>query len=318
LLEDPLAEEVLRGSFLAALAYRDEWQAYRAAADRATRVPPRRDLRMEALLEILDGTLRVNAHSYLADEILMLMGVADDFGFKVAVLQHVLEGYKVADEIAAHGAAASTFSDWWAYKYEVIDAIPYNGVILHDRGVSVSYDSDSDELGRRLPLEAAKAIRYGDLEPAVALSFVTSEPAKQLGVGDRIGTLETGKDGDFVIWSGDPLSTFTRCEQTWIDGRRYFDREQDLAARPALEAERLALIAKVRAESKKDAPDAEADASPEESMDASEPVPPDTRPPDTVPPATAPTGDSLTPETASPPTSRPPAGAPATATGSRS
>lgn len=252
----PGVEEVLRQSFLAAREYQGEWQAYRAAPDRATRVPPRRDLQMEALLEILDGSLRVNAHSYRADEILMLLGVADDFGFRVAVLQHVLEGYKIADEIAAHGAGASTFSDWWAYKYEVIDAIPYNGAIMHQRGVSVSFNSDSDELGRRLPLEAAKAIRYGGLEPAEALSFVTLEPARQLGLEKRLGSLEVGKDADFVLWSGDPLSTFSRCEQTWIDGRRYFDREEDLAARPALEAERLALIAKVRATVKKDAPDA--------------------------------------------------------------
>jgi imidazolonepropionase-like amidohydrolase len=164
----------------------------------------------------------------------------------------VLEGYKVADELAAGGAGASTFSDWWAYKFEVIDAIPYNGAIMWDRGVVVSFNSDSSDLARRLNTEAAKAVRYGGVPEAEALKFVTLNPAIQLGIDDRVGSLEKGKDADFVIWSGHPLSTYTICEQTWIDGRKYFDRQDDLTAREAIAAERQELMAKVRAEAEKE------------------------------------------------------------------
>ena len=174
---------------------------------------------------------------------LMLMGVAESFGFRVATFQHVLEGYKIADEIARHGAGASGFSDWWAYKYEVIDAIPWNGAILHDRGVVASFNSDSDELARHLNVEAAKAVRYGGLSEEEALKFVTLNPAKQLRVDRWVGSLEPGKDADFVIWSGSPLSTRSRVDETWIDGRRYFDRAADAEARERLERERTARLA---------------------------------------------------------------------------
>ncbi|NIO59918.1 MAG: amidohydrolase family protein [Acidobacteria bacterium] len=179
----------------------------------------------------------------------MLLRVAEDFGFTIATFQHVLEGYKVADELAAGNAGASTFSDWWAYKFEVIDAIPHNGAIMWDRDVVVSFNSDSSELARRMNTEAAKAVRYGGVPEDEALKFVTINPAIQLGIEDRVGSLEKGKDADFVVWSGHPLSTYSICEQTWIDGRKYFDREEDLAAREAIAAERQALLAKVRAES---------------------------------------------------------------------
>lgn len=216
----------------------------------ANRVPARRDLQLEALVEIMNGKRLVHAHSYRADEILMLLGLAKRFGFRVATFQHGLEGYKVADEIAAQGSGASIFTDWWAYKYEVIDAIPWAGAILASRGVVTSFNSDSNELARRMNLEAAKAVRYGGLEPAEALKFVTLNPAKQLGVGDRIGSLEKGKDGDFVVWSGDPLSTYTVAEQTWIEGRKYFDRTIDLAARDTVMKERQALLEKTKASDK--------------------------------------------------------------------
>ncbi len=183
----------------------------------------------------------------------MLIELAESFGFRVATFQHVLEGYKVADEIAAHGAGASSFSDWWAYKYEVIDAIPYNGALMREREVVVSFNSDSDELARRLNLEAAKAVKYGGVADDEALKFVTLNPANQLGIDDRVGSLEPGKDADFVIWSGDPLSTYTVCEQTWIDGRKYFDRAQDLERRRQISAERDTLLAKLdKKESKAD------------------------------------------------------------------
>jgi hypothetical protein len=176
----------------------------------------------------------------------------EEFDSRVAVFTHILEGYKVADEMAAHGAAGSTFSDWWAYKFEVIDAIPYNGAIMQDRGVVVSFNSDSSDLARRMNTEAAKAVRYGGVPEAEALKFVTLNPAIQLGIDDRVGSLEKGKDADFVVWSGHPLSTYTICEQTWIDGRKYFDRQDDLTAREAIAAERQELLAKVRAEAEKD------------------------------------------------------------------
>jgi imidazolonepropionase-like amidohydrolase len=249
-------EQVIRERFRQALDYRRRWREFEAGSGR-DRVPPRRDLQLEALVEILEGRRDIHAHSYRADEILMLMQVAEELGFRIRCFQHVLEGYKVADELAAHGATASTFSDWWAYKYEVIDAIPYNGSIMADRGVVVSFNSDSSELARRLNLEAAKAVRYGGVPEEEALGFVTLNPAIQLGAEERIGSLEPGKDGDFVIWSGHPLSTYSIVEQTWIEGRRYFDRAEDLSRRRATAAERDMLLKKARAKEELDeAPDA--------------------------------------------------------------
>ncbi|MFN7940779.1 MAG: amidohydrolase family protein [Thermoanaerobaculia bacterium] len=239
-------EQLIRERFLAALDYQREWKEWEGAKAK-NRVPPRRDLQLEAIGEILAGKRRIHSHSYRADEILMLLRLAEQFGVRVATFQHGLESYKVADEIARHGAGVSMFSDWWAYKYEVIDAIPWAGAIDWQRGVVVSYNSDSDELARRLNLEAAKAMRYGDVPAAEALKFVTLNPALQLGIADRVGSLEVGKDADFVIWSGSPLSTLALAEQTWVDGRKYFDRAADLAARPALAAERAALVTKARA-----------------------------------------------------------------------
>jgi N-acetylglucosamine-6-phosphate deacetylase len=174
---------------------------------------------------------QVHCHSYRQDEILAFLRVCEEFGVKVGTLQHILEGYKVADAIAKHGAAASSFSDWWAYKFEVYDAIPYNGQILRDAGVLVSFNSDDAELARRLNLEAAKAVKYGKVPEEEALKFVTLNPAKQLGIDKRVGSIEVGKDADLVVWSGPPLSTLSRCEQTWVDGRRYFDRTEDQAMR---------------------------------------------------------------------------------------
>jgi imidazolonepropionase-like amidohydrolase len=240
-------EEVLRARFQAARDSAREWADHRAGKKRSA-VPPRHDLELEALVEILEGRRLVHAHSYRADEILMLLRVAEEFGFRIATVQHGLESYKVADEIARHGAGASIFSDWWAYKYEVIDAIPWAAAIDYRRGVLTSFNSDSEELARRLNTEAAKAVRYGGVPEVDALKLVTINPARQLRIDDRVGSLEAGKDADFVLWSGHPLSTGTVCLQTWIDGRKYFDREADLAAREALAAERAALLAKVRAD----------------------------------------------------------------------
>jgi N-acetylglucosamine-6-phosphate deacetylase len=248
-------ETFIRDSFTAARDYKARWDRRRAmsAETKARTMPPARDLELDALVEILEGTRLVHCHSYRQDEILMLIRVADEFGFRIGTFQHVLEGYKVADAIAAHGAGGSSFSDWWAYKMEVMDAIPYNGAIMHDQGVLVSFNSDSDELARRMNTEAAKAVRYGGVAPEEALKFVTLNPARQLRIDDRTGSLEEGKDADFVIWSGDPLSTYTRCEQTWIDGARYFDLETDRQLRESVHAERQRIIQKILAQAHGDA-----------------------------------------------------------------
>jgi len=241
--------ESIRERFQAARDYRRRQEEYRkaAAVKGARPIPPEPDLQLEAIAEILEGKRTIHCHSYRKDEILQMMRSAEEFGVKVGTFQHALEGYKVADEIARHGAGASGFSDWWAYKVEVFDAIPYAFPLMRERGVLVSFNSDSDELARRLNLEAAKAVKYGKVAPADALAFVTSNSARQLGIADRVGSLEVGKDGDFVLWSGDPLSTSTVALETWIDGKKYFDRAADLAARPQRDAERAALVAKAKA-----------------------------------------------------------------------
>jgi len=241
--------ESIRERFAAAHDYGKVWEEYNklSEAQQAHCEPPRRDLQLEAIWEILTGKRLIHSHSYRQDEILALIRLADDFGIHIGTFQHVLEGYKVADEIAAHGAGASSFSDWWAYKMEAYDAIPYNGAIMQKRGVLVSFNSDSDELARRLNLEDAKAIRWGDLTEEEAIKFNTINPAKQLRIDKRTGSLEPGKDADFVIWSGNPLSVYTVAEQTWVDGVKEFDRAEDLASRAALEKERADLIEKVKA-----------------------------------------------------------------------
>lgn len=237
-------EKTIRDAFLRARDYQRKQQAYHNGTEQ---LPPRRDLQLDALVEILQGKRRVHCHSYRQDEVLMMLRVAEEFGFRVATFQHVLEGYKVADELAAHGAGASTFSDWWAFKVEAYDAIPYNGALLTNRGVLTSFNSDSSELARRLHLEAAKAVHWGKLAPEEAIKLVTLNPAKQLGVDKYVGSVEPGKDADLAVWSGDPLATGTICLQTFVDGKLLFDRNADLAARPKLEAEKKALLAAEKA-----------------------------------------------------------------------
>ncbi len=239
--------ESIREAFLAARDSMREWEAYRKLPPREQerREPPRRDLQLEALAEILRGERVIHSHAYRQDEILALMRVAEEFGVRIATFQHVLEGYKIADELRAHGAGASTFSDWWAYKLEAYDAIPYNGALMHERGVLVSFNSDSSELARRMNLEAAKAVKYGGLDEQSALAFVTIHAARQLGIDHRTGSLEPGKDGDFVVWSGHPLSAYSLVEQTWVEGVREFDRAQDLERRHRVAALRAELRQKI-------------------------------------------------------------------------
>ncbi|HYU43839.1 MAG TPA: amidohydrolase [Vicinamibacteria bacterium] len=245
-------EVVLRDAFRRAQDYKREWDEYdrsqslgggrlrsqslgggrlrnlEAAGARGERpLGPRKDLQLDELRDILEGKTYVHAHCYRADEILMLIHLADEFGFKVRTFQHVLEGYKVASEIAKHGAGASTFADFWGYKMEAFDAIPYNAAIMAAHGVNVSLNSDDDERARRLYWEAAKAVKYGGVSEIEALKMVTLNPAWQLGVDKRVGSIEVGKDADIAIFSAHPFDPATRVEMTLVDGIVYFDRAHD-------------------------------------------------------------------------------------------
>lgn len=222
-------EALLRDVFTRAQEYRTEWQRYEQQRRNVRRgqpapVPPRRDLQLETLVEIMEGKRLVHAHSYRADEILMLLDIARDFGFRIASFQHVLEGYKVADELAAAGSGASTFADNWAFKIEAYDAIPHNMAIMYERGVRVSINSDSDERARRLYQEAAKAMKYGGVPEEEALRMITLNAAWQLGIDGRVGSIEVGKDADLAIFNGHPFAPASRVEMTLIDGRIFFDR----------------------------------------------------------------------------------------------
>lgn len=222
-------EALLRDAFTRAQEYQREWKEYESARagtrrGQAAPVPPKRDLQLDALVEILEGKRLVHAHSYRADEILMMLGIAREFGFTVASFQHVLEGYKVANELAASGSGASTFADNWAYKMEAWDAIPHNMAIMADRGVRVSINSDSDERARRLYQEAAKAMHYGGVSEEEALRMITLNAAYQLGIDDRVGSIDVGKDADLAIFNGHPFAPASRVELTLIDGRTFFDR----------------------------------------------------------------------------------------------
>jgi imidazolonepropionase-like amidohydrolase len=250
-------ETIIRDSFIAAR----EYAARRDEARRANR-PFRTDYELEVLAEILAGDRLIHCHSYRQDEILMLCRVAEEFGFKIGSFQHVLEGYKVAEAIKDHAIGASSFSDWWGYKVEVFDAVPYNGAIMHDVGVNVTFNSDSNEVARRLNTEAAKAVKYGDVNPEEALKFVTLNVAKQLKIDDRVGSIAPGMDADLAVWTADPLSSFARCERTFVDGREMFSLEKDAELRQAMIAERDRIIQKIIAD-KKAKPDKGEDAKPE-------------------------------------------------------
>ena len=245
--------DVIRRAFVEAREYRKAWQQYRQrqAAGEKNLIPPKPDLKLEPLVEILEGKRLVHAHCYRADEILQLIRLAEEFGFKIATFQHVLEGYKVAKEIAAHGAGASTFSDWWAYKVEAYDATPYNAALMTQKGVVVSINSDSAEEARHLNQEAAKTMKYGGLSETEALKLVTLNPAKQLGIAPRVGSIEVGKDADLVIYDKHPLSVYAVVQKTLIDGQVYFDRQQDLTRRAEIEKEKKTLLEKEKKKEEK-------------------------------------------------------------------
>ncbi len=232
-------EEVIRDSFLKAKDYMAAWDEYDARKKRGENpIPPRKDLLMDVMSDILRGKVDVHSHCYRADEILMLLNLSDELGFKVRELQHVLEGYKVSKEIAAHGVGGGTFIDWWGFKAEAGDAIPYNVAMMDKAGVVTVVNSDSDELARRLNLDAAKSIKYGGLSEEEALKLCTLNGAKLLRLDHRIGSVDVGKDADLVIWSGHPLSTYSHVETTFIEGDVYFDRAKDLAMRADLAKEK--------------------------------------------------------------------------------
>ena len=245
-------EEVIRQAFVEARDYMAAWDEYEAKRRRnETAIPPRKDLLMETMADILRGNIDIHAHCYRADEIVMLLDVADEMGFKVRETQHVLEGYKVAREIATHGAGAGTFIDWWGYKAEAYDATPYNVALMVRNGVLTSVNSDSDELARHLNHDAAKAMKYGGLTEDEALRLCTINPARQLRLDHRIGSIEAGKDADLAIWNGHPLSVYSRVDTTFIEGEIYFDREQDLRRREELRKEKEERLKKEEDEAKK-------------------------------------------------------------------
>jgi len=250
-------EEVIRRSFIDARDYRAAWDEYEAKRKRGeAAIPPRKDLLMETMADILRGNIDVHSHCYRSDEIMMLLNVSDEMGFKIRELQHVLEGYKVAKEIAAHGVGGGTFIDWWGFKAEAYDAIPYNVALMVRSGVLTSVNSDDDDLARRLNQDAAKAMKYGGLSEDEALKLCTLNPAKQLRLDHRIGSIDAGKDADLAIWTGHPFSTYSRVDSTFVEGEMVFDRQRDLQLRKDLAKEktdRLKKEADDEAKKKKDA-----------------------------------------------------------------
>jgi imidazolonepropionase-like amidohydrolase len=245
------AEQIIRDAFLAAIDYKrhlDIWQKERKG------IPPRRNLQLDALLEVLRGERLVHAHAYRQDEMQMLIRLAEEIGFKIASFEHAVEGYKIAEVLARHGAAAVVWTDWSSFKMEAYDGIIHNARILLDQGVLTTLHSDHTQLSTRMNWEAGKMLAIG-IDEIAAMDLITINPARVLGADKVIGSLEPGKDADFVIWSGHPLSGFTYAEQTWIDGRKYFDRTQDLEIRKEVVRERAVLIQKIM-EQKAPAPQA--------------------------------------------------------------
>lgn len=245
-------EQVFYDAFYRAKAYKEEWAAYNGLSKKAktAATPPRRDIELDILVEIMDSKRFVTCHSYVQSEINMLMSVADSMGWKMNTFTHILEGYKVADKMKEHGVNGSTFSDWWAYKFEVNDAIPYNAALMHDAGVNVGINSDDAEMGRRLNQEAAKGVKYGGMSQEEAWKMVTLNPAKMLKLDEQTGSLKAGKDADVVVWSDNPLSVYARAERTYVDGIPYYSMEKDKAARLALQQERNRIIQKMIAAKK--------------------------------------------------------------------
>lgn len=235
-------EQIMEDRFRAAEEYRARWDRYTANPQG---LPPRVDLELQAIAEIVEGKRWIHCHSYRQDEILALIRTLDSHGITIGSFQHILEGYKVADAMAQHGAMASAFADWWAYKFEVYDATPYAGSLMHNAGVIVSFNSDDTELARHLNHEAAKAVKYGGVSEEEALKFVTLNPAKQLRIDQYVGSIEEGKHADLALWSGPPLSPRSRCDKTWVDGVCHFDFETAMFDADAFASMRNELVQKI-------------------------------------------------------------------------
>lgn len=244
-------EQVFTDYFQRAKEYDENWKKYKSTSKKDKTKAPRVDLELQTLAEILNKERFITCHSYVQSEILMLMKVAEKFNFRVNTFTHILEGYKVADEMKQHGVGASTFSDWWAYKFEVNDAIPYNGALMHNQGVLVAFNSDDAEMSRRLNQEAAKAVKYGNVSEEEAWKFVTLNPAKLLHIDDKVGSIKVGKDADIVLWNNNPLSIYAKAEKTIIEGVIYFDVQKDELQRLAVAKERNELISQLLQEKNK-------------------------------------------------------------------
>jgi len=254
-------EQVLEDAFTRAKDYQKEWKTYNDAknlpggkADKKGLIVPRRDLELDALVEVLEKKRFITCHSYVQSEINMAMEIANKMGYTVNTFTHILEGYKVADKMLKHGSYASTFSDWWAYKMEVEDAIPYNAAIMQRVGLTVAINSDDAEMARRLNQEAAKIVKYGGVTEEEALKMVTLNPAKMLHVDDKVGSLKVGKDGDVVLWSDNPLSIYAKSIYTIVDGTIYFDRKRDEEMQKEIDEERTRLVRKMNSEKRSGAP----------------------------------------------------------------
>ncbi len=244
-------EQVFTDYFQRAKEYDLTWKAYNSNPKKEKSNAPRVDLELQNIAEIINKERFITCHSYVQSEILMMMNVAEKFNFRVNTFTHILEGYKVADRMKEHGVGASTFSDWWAYKFEVNDAIPYNGAIMHNQGLLVAFNSDDAEMSRRLNQEAGKAVKYGNVPEVEAWKFVTLNPAKLLHIDDKVGSIKVGKDADVVLWSANPLSIYAKAEKTLIEGVVYYDIAKDELKRTENTNERNILIGQLMLEKNK-------------------------------------------------------------------
>ena len=243
-------EEVINDAFTRARDYQQAMTLYNDRPKNSKLFPVRKDLELDALVEIMNGKRFITCHSYKASEIIAAMRIADKFGFRFNTFTHILEGYKVADKMKAHGANASTFSDWWNYKTEVIDAIPQNAGIMQQVGLNVAINSDDAEMARRLNQEAAKSIKYSGMSEEDALKMITINPATMLHIQDKTGSIKVGKDADLVLWNTDPLSIYAIPQKTMVDGIIYYDVERDSLMRSQIQSERNQLIQKILEEKK--------------------------------------------------------------------
>jgi imidazolonepropionase-like amidohydrolase len=244
-------EQIILDAYRRAIDYNNEWKAWNSLkpADRTGKIPPRRDLELDALVDVLEKRSYITCHTYVQSEGAMLLNLAEKLGIKVNTLIHFNEGYKIADQIAAHGAAASVFSDWWDYKYEVYEGISYNAAILLKQGVLTCIHSDDQEQGRRLNQEAGKIVKYGGISEIEALKLVTLNPAKILHLDNRMGSIKPGKDADLVLWTENPLSVYARASKTIVDGAVMFDEEEDIRLKAEIDAERNRIIGNILRES---------------------------------------------------------------------